>query len=304
MNLKTKIEQFRADVKIFSYGPIDEFGYIMNQTDIYIWLPVASLNAYRPEQMQVLSQWLEDKKGRQVHFHWADGTRLANSNNAPHNSTYDSMYYHALLIDYQDLNNKQNELESILRNGSIRITTPEGTDISFTIGDRPVTKQNGDASLTAMKNARNHIDREIELPAGAIRVAPLEKTVSGILFVPSLVAMGEKVLNLRIEFKAGKIVKYTADSGTDSFRKLIQQQYALNYFREFGLGVNPALIIPPEYGYIPYYGYGAGMVRLSLGNNLELGGNVEGPGTYWLFFPKATVSANNKIIVKDGILVK
>jgi len=47
-----------------------------------------------------------------------------------------------------------------------------------------------------------------------------------------------------------------------------------------------------------------GMVRLSLGNNLELGGNVDGQGIFWLFFPNATVSANNKTIVKDGILVE
>jgi hypothetical protein len=47
-------------------------------------------------------------------------------------------------------------------------------------------------------------------------------------------------------------------------------------FREFALGFNPLLAIPEHEDWIPYYGYGAGVVRLSLGDNSELGGEVGG----------------------------
>ena len=45
-------------------------------------------------------------------------------------------------------------------------------------------------------------------------------------------------------------------------------------FREFALGMNPLLAMPERTPWIPYYGYGAGVVRLSFGDNSELGGTV------------------------------
>ncbi len=47
-------------------------------------------------------------------------------------------------------------------------------------------------------------------------------------------------------------------------------------FREIALGFNPLLAVPDRAPWIPYYGYGAGVVRLSLGDNSELGGAVGG----------------------------
>ena len=54
---------------------------------------------------------------------------------------------------------------------------------------------------------------------------------------------------------------------------------------------------------IPYYGYGAGIVRLSLGDNQELAGAVKGSFVRWFFFPDATVEVNGRAIVKNGKLL-
>ena len=302
--LAEKLKATGNEVKVFQYGPVDDFKNLMDDTDIYIWLPVSNRpSAYPPDQVAILGNWLDDGKGRQIHFHWGDGTRYANSSNADHNKTYDDIYLSAIKIDHQELNRVQSDIVELLRSGPIHVTTEAGTDITFSIGNRPVTKQNGDASNDAMKNARNRIDREIEIPAGAIRMAPLEETVNGKMFVPSLLTGNVEVKDLKLEIKNGKIVKYEAKSGVEDFALLLKSQDAINYFREFGLGVNPALQIPDNYEFIPYYGYGAGVVRLSLGNNLEIGGNVGGSGVQWLFFPKATVKVGEKYIVKEGVLV-
>ena len=55
---------------------------------------------------------------------------------------------------------------------------------------------------------------------------------------------------------------------------------------------------------IPYYGYGAGVVRLSLGDNSELGGEVRGPYVRWNFFIEATVTVAGEVWVEGGTLVK
>ena len=57
-------------------------------------------------------------------------------------------------------------------------------------------------------------------------------------------------------------------------------------------------------GWIPYYGYGDGVVRLSLGDNSELGGDVTGGYVRWNFFVDTTVTVAGEVWVRDGKLVK
>jgi len=73
-------------------------------------------------------------------------------------------------------------------------------------------------------------------------------------------------------------------------------------FREFALGFNPALAVLPEAPFIAYYGYGSGVVRLSLGDNEEMGGANRGGGVYWNFIHNATVTVDDRILVEDGKL--
>jgi hypothetical protein len=77
---------------------------------------------------------------------------------------------------------------------------------------------------------------------------------------------------------------------------------AASRFRELGLGFNPRLVVPQGESALPYYGYGSGVVRMSLGDNTELGGNVRGDVVRWLFFPNATVHVGSDVIVRDGKL--
>ena len=48
------------------------------------------------------------------------------------------------------------------------------------VGDRPFNKQDGDASKARTATARVRVDREVELPAGVLRVAPIESSVNGV----------------------------------------------------------------------------------------------------------------------------
>ena len=68
------------------------------------------------------------------------------------------------------------------------------------------------------------------------------------------------------------------------------------------MGFNPALTLEPDSDILPYFGYGAGVVRLSLGDNTELGGRVTGGFSRWFFFPDATVDVVSRTIVREGKL--
>jgi len=291
-----------AEIEFMPYGEVPQFEERLALANVYVWLPAGENAVTTPEQAAALGRWLDEGRGRQVHFHWNGGTQGLDGIMGAHSPTYDSIYMAALSIDYAALDAAQSQAIQILRSGEIHVTTPAGTDLRFSVGDRPFNKQNGDASRAAMANARTRIDREIELPAGVIRVAPLEQTVNGTLVVPWARFDGATVRGLRLTIVNGAITDIEAEEGVDVMRDAIKTQPALRYFREIAIGFNPRLLKPEYEPWLPYYGYGAGTVRLSLGNNEEIGGVVAGTGVRWFFFDDATVIVDGAPIVADGRL--
>jgi len=293
---RAALEKLGVKVESIAYGPVENFDGKLTQTDIYVWLPTQPGRPTEPDQAQALGRWLDGARGRQIHFHWGDGTRALDSVNGRHDAAFDRVYLAALDIDYAALNREQDQAIAKLRGGEVRVTTPQGTDLRFRLGDRPVTKQNGDASREAMKKARTRIDREIELPAGAIRVAPLEESVNGRIVIPGARIAGTRIANIRLQFTNGKITDVTAGTNEPALRSYLSEASGLRQFREFALGFNPKLHAPLGSPWVAYYGYGAGMVRLSLGDNSELGGNVRGGAVHWFFFPGTDITVNGKSI--------
>jgi hypothetical protein len=273
-----------------------------HDVDIAVMLPGAVVPDPPYAAMQDV---LRTGHGRTIHFHW-EGAYDANGTAIAVSPAVDAVYERALFeTDHAELAAAQRALESALREGEVQVTTPLGTDLRFRIGDRPVTRQDGDASAARAATARNLIDREIELPAGAIRVAPIEESVSGSIAFPPSTWNGQPVRGLVLRFERGRVVEVTADAGAGAVEaELGAGGAAARSFREFALGMNPLLAIPADDPWIPYYGYGAGVVRLSLGDNTELGGSVGGGYVRWNFFTDATVRIGNDVWVRAGRLVR
>ena len=253
-----------------------------------------------------LQDVLRRDQGRTVHFHWLGAYDL-DGTERPVDGMVDAFYQRVLAeTDYRALGAAQVAFEDAMRGSTVRITTPAGTDISFRIGNRPVTKQDGDASAARAVRGRNLIDREVELPAGAVRVAPLEESVEGTVVFPPSVWGGERTEGLTLRFERGVMVSLEASTGEEAARREIEEAGpAGRAFREFALGFNPLLAIPTEGDrWIPYYGYGAGVVRLSLGDNTELGGAVSGGYVRWNFFVDATVQVDGEVWVDRGRSVR
>jgi len=311
---KTALVQAGAVVSLHAYGAQDDFGERLQAADIYIWMPFGP-DTDVPSLLQefpVAARWVMQGTHRQVHFHWGDGTRAIDGMQGEHSPEFDAIYVEALDIDYDALSGKMYRAAAAIRVGEVHVTTPAGTDIRFRVDNRPVTIQAGDASLAATRDATLTIQREIELPAGALRIAPVEESVTGVLVVPYARMLAnpwerseEKpaVRNLKLHFAAGVLIDMTADEGAELFQSYLDANSALDKFREFALGFNAKLIQPEDSEWLPYYGYGAGVVRLSIGNNEELGGSVTGDGFRWFLFPDATVRlADDRVLVRDGVL--
>lgn len=254
-----------------------------------------------------LQDLLKDGKGRTVHFHWVENGSAypLPGQPLPGRAAIDALYQRALLeTDYAALGRVLERFEQALRRGDVRVTSPLGTDLRFRIGDRPVNRQDGDASAARAARGRVLIDREIELPAGVIRVAPLEDSVTGTIAFPPSQWDARPVEGLRLHLERGTVTRVEAVGGREAVeREMASAGPAGRSFREFALGFNPLLAVPERSPWIPYYGYGAGVVRLSLGDNSELGGTVGGGYVRWNFFTDLTVTVNGQVWVKDGRLV-
>ncbi|HTU99103.1 MAG TPA: aminopeptidase [Luteitalea sp.] len=303
--VRRQLEAKGAKVESLPYAPVADLAERLARTDIYVWLPAGDDANTVPAERALLAKWLDDARGRQIHFHWNGGTRDVDGLPVAHvAAAYDPIYLDALDIDYKALGERQRRAAALLRSGETRVTTPAGTDIRFRIGpDRPFNLQDGDGSAERMKEAKVRVDREIELPAGVLRVAPIESSVQGTLVIPKARFGTAIVKNARLEFKDGLVVKATAEEGQAALDTFLTSAPAAKSFREFGLGFNPKLVVPAGQTALPYYGYGDAVVRLSLGDNLEVGGAVRGGGVRWLFFTDTTVTVGTTPLVKNGKLV-
>ncbi|MBT5873945.1 MAG: hypothetical protein HOH43_11035 [Candidatus Latescibacteria bacterium] len=282
------------------------YGNMFRQVDAAVTLP--GVNGSHPAY-GALQDILRSGHARTVHIHWRQdrsGTHLPGQP-LPDPSIIDALYEKAVLeTDYESLKGIQLRFEQGMRDGEVRVTSALGTDLHFQIGDRPVNRQDGDVSARRTAEATILIDREIELLAGVVRVAPLEETVSGVIAFPPSQWDGRPVTGLKLMIESGRVTGMTAGSGLEYVRSEMERAgpIALS-FREFGLGFNPILVVPERNPWIPYYGYGAGVVRLSLGDNSELGGAAKADQPYvrWNFFVNASVTVNGTEWVRDGRLV-
>jgi leucyl aminopeptidase (aminopeptidase T) len=286
---------------------------MFRDVDAAIMMPGA--NTSHPAYL-AMQDWLKDdlteRRGRRtIHFHWVEnGSAYPIAGQPlPSRADMDANYQRALLqTDYKALGDIERRFAAALKTGDVHITSPGGTDLRFRTGDRPANIQDGDASAAHTAQGAVLVDHEIELPAGVVRVAPFEDTVEGVIAFPSSQWDRRPVEGLKLRFSKGRVVAITAASGQDAVEAEMRTAGdAGRAFREIGLGFNPLLAVPERTPWIPYYGYGAGVVRLSLGDNTELGGRVAAaPGqpayVRWNFFTDLTVTVGNTIWVRNGKL--
>ena len=246
-----------------------------------------------------MQDWLKDDltehRGRRtIHFHWVENGSAYGLPGQPLPPRYaiDALYQRALLqTDYKALAERERSFAQALRTDEVHLSSPSGTDLRFRVGARPINLQDGNASQARAAQGQVLIDKEIELPAGVVRVAPLEESVEGVVAFPLSQWDGRSVEGLKLRFVRGRVVEISAARGKEAVEAEMQKAGdAGRAFREFALGLNPLLAVPARGPWIPYYGYGAGVVRLSLGDDTELGGAVGGGYVRWNFFTDLTVT--------------
>jgi len=273
---------------------------VFEKTDLFFWLP-----ALRVADDTRFEHLLDGSRARGIHFHWVFEP-LGKS--AEEIATASRLYERAIFeTDYAALSARQDRIIAALRGRALRLTTSDGTDLELRVPpDAWFHKNDGDMSPERARRARGVRDREMEFPAGALRFLPDTERVEGRLVVrrvstPSGVAEG-----VALEFERGRVRGFRVGRGEAGFRAEWQRIGGdVDRVGEIVLGANPLLVGKLSSGELPYFGYGEGYVRVSLGDNWESGGANRCPlnRNLWLFLDDATLKAEGSSVIEKGRLV-
>src|SRR5688500_3979669 len=137
--VRAALQERGAVVDILPYGPAPDFEARLARTDVYVWLP-APATATPADQALALQRWIDNGEGRELHFHWIDGTRDVDGLPAKHTPAYDRVYVEALELDYKQLAGRMDQAIKRFRSGEVRVTTRSGVDIRRRVGARSLDR--------------------------------------------------------------------------------------------------------------------------------------------------------------------
>ena len=214
-------------------------------------------------------------------------------------ATYARMYDDGLKADYRPIAQQGRQLQQLLRGARrVRITTPDGTDLSFTMGDRPVIV---DAGMPLPGTRGLLAARTAQLPGGSLRLAPVETSVNGTIRAPSD-QCEQAVKDEAIDVRSGMPENVHAASDEECVRAALEHAGRFGWV-EIGLNSTFRVDDPNVNLASALLDLGAGAVTVDFGTNQELGGaNRTAQGGWYIVLPHATVEADGKVIVRDGAL--
>jgi leucyl aminopeptidase (aminopeptidase T) len=200
-------------------------------------------------------------------------------------------------VNQHEIAKKAAGLAKIIRDShEVRVRTPSGTNLRFGLaGRRPII---GD-SIVSEKDATEGIVKF--LPSGYVETAADEDSVDGKVVYDSaiLVRGAKRIEGLTLEFKHGKMVKYSARAGAEAFRKYLESaQGDVDKFGFFGIGLNPGL----KHGFTQDDKVLGGFT-FGIGGNDDKGGKNKTTGNrhWWASMTGATVQIGKELVLKDGL---
>lgn len=211
---------------------------------------------------------------------------------------WEAMTWDAIGANYDQIVAQGNAIKRVLEQArKLRIRSPEGTDFTVPLGDRPVVVE---AGIVPPGTPGAVAARSASLPGGLVRFAPIETSANGKIRVAED-QCEQLVKNEAMEVRSGMAEKVRADSDEACLQRSLKDAGRFGFIE---IGLNPTL----KFSRVPRYGgqldEGAGIVTIAFGSNQDLGGE-NGPVAGGWFVPllRATVEADGKVIVKEGKLV-
>jgi len=203
----------------------------------------------------------------------------------------------ALSVKYASLQQQGKYLASYLSGtGDVRITAPNGTDLSFRLDSRPVHVYDGiiDDEDLAKDN------RSASLPSGDITTTVDESSAEGrIVFDIPTPQVGLLIQGMSWTFKGGHLVDFAAKKNVDATKSFWDRASGgKDLLSSLSIGINPKA----KASFLqPYIALGA--VSVGIGENREYGGKVQSDYMFGGTVSNATLEVAGKRVVDRGKIV-
>ncbi len=200
-----------------------------------------------------------------------------------------------LSADYNKIAKLSERVAEVLSAGTrARVTSPAGTDVSFSIEGRCA---HADTGLVHRPGDMSN------LPAGEAYLAPVEGTANGTVIFEAAVAglgkLGDEKIRLKIE--DGYATEITGGPQAARLESIIEPHGRDGFnLAELGVGTNDKAEIT---GLILEDEKILGTVHLALGDNKSMGGNIGVPSHLDGLVLKPTLWVDEKLIMEDGRLL-
>ena len=180
-------------------------------------------------------------------------------------ATLESMTQGAATADYPAIRRLTRELADRLTRGSVvRITSPEGTDLTLRIEGRPALALDGFATEPGTFTP---------FPTGEAAIVPLEGSADGVfVFDHAIDNVGVLDAPIRCEVRGGRVARVEGARSAEIFRRLIATDEHASNIAEFAVGTNPKSRL---HGNMAEDKVLLGVVHIGIGDSHTIGGLVE-----------------------------
>lgn len=211
-------------------------------------------------------------------------------------AAWQRMLFAASTVDFTALRDKAAKVGSMLRNGSVKITDPKGTDLSLRLAGREPYQDDCIVDSNDLDHGRNVAN----IPGGNVLACPAETYADGtVVFDRPAPLMGKWVGGVQFEFKNGVLIDYRARLNAESLKAIYEKATGeKNRIAVIGVGVNPKARI----GFLQD-SLASGAVTVGIGGNDDIGGSNKTDFYFAGVLTKATLTVEGNAVVKDGKLM-
>ena len=212
-------------------------------------------------------------------------------------AAWQRMLIAASTVDFAALRDQITKLTPSLKNGEVKITSPNGTNLTLRLVGRDAYSEDCIVDDDDLDHGRNLAN----IPGGNILVCPDEMFAEGrVVFDRPTPYMGKWVGGIRLDFKDGTLTNYKVTQNAVHFKASYDKASGeKNRIATIGVGLNPKARI----GFMQD-GITAGAVTVGIGGNDDIGGANKTDFYFPGILTKATLTVNGNTIVKNGKLTK
>jgi leucyl aminopeptidase (aminopeptidase T) len=197
-----------------------------------------------------------------------------------------------MTADYDEVDRiTQRGVAALSAAGRARITTPDGTDLTMSLAQRPAFGLSGFAREPGQFSG---------LPDGEAAIAPVEGSTEGVLVNPYLIEkIGPVTEPFRLEVEGGQIVRVEGGAQAQALNAILARKDAggRNFAAELALGTNPACRLIPKSREIKKR---LGQAHVALGDNLSLAGAVDSAIHLDIIMLTPTVTLDDHVVIDGG----